>query len=232
MEIVQIAVLGFVLVSFVKALREGSTVKKSYRILRGLRPWHYVPGFLTLVGVLSLGALLYQVPGLHWGWWQMLGGEGNPALGQTTSTTLATGIVGTLVFVCFLAVLPVLAYKEEEIFRSGAESRGVLGNLAVATLFGLIHVVGGVPIAFGIALIFGGLTLNWVYLRAHRKAMRPERQAQEGLVRPDGTPYSDFEYSLKVATPEAVAESTRVHIAWNSIVAAGAVVVIVTTSFV
>ena len=80
-----------------------------------------VPIVLTLVIVAA--SVLMMVPGLDWGWWSAIGGDGNPVFGSTESTAgTAWEWLIPLVFVALLMpALPLFAHAEERMFRTGAE---------------------------------------------------------------------------------------------------------------
>ncbi|MGH2688493.1 MAG: hypothetical protein ACRDKW_06770, partial [Actinomycetota bacterium] len=61
--------------------------ERTLHIVRGLRLRHFLPAPPVLMLVLVLGFALMLVPGLDFGWWTFLGGEGNPVFGQTEATS-------------------------------------------------------------------------------------------------------------------------------------------------
>ena len=78
-----------------------------------------VPIVLTLVIIAA--SIIMAVPGLDWGWWSAIGGEGNPVFGSTESTSgTAWEWLIPLVFICLLIpALPLFAHAEERMFRTG-----------------------------------------------------------------------------------------------------------------
>jgi hypothetical protein len=79
--------------------------------------------------------------------------------------------------------------REEELFRLGAEDWPVSKRVGRTLLFGLVHAAVGIPIGFALALSIGGAHFLLGYLRAFRRA---------------GT------------RREAVFESARLHLAYNT----------------
>lgn len=159
-------------------------------VVRGLRLRHFVGAVPTLAGVIGVAVLLFEVPGLDWGWWTALGGEGNPVFGAAPEGSV--GPLTTVIPYVFGALLvlgmPLLVEAEEWVFRRGAEQRTRLANLRRAVLFGLVHALVGIPIGAALALSVGGIYLTWCYLRGWRAT-----GTQEG----------------------ALMESTRAHLGYN-----------------
>jgi hypothetical protein len=175
-------------------------------IARGIRWRHIWPVPIVWTAVLAVALTLLQVPGLSWGWWSSLGGQGNPIIGGTDR---ATGTVFEwlipLVFLTLLVpALPLFAMREEEIFRRGAQHWSNWKRLGKATVFGLVHAVVGIPIAVALALTIGGLYFTRAYLRAWRPTLS-ER--------------------------EALLESARAHTAYNACIVVLAYVVVVWSAF-
>lgn len=180
-DVLTFAVLGFMAVRLVTGVRESRTSAGRAimaPIVRGLRWRHVWPAPLLLVVVGWLAWMLLLVPGLDWGWWSALGGDGNPVFGSssTTSGTVWEWLVPTLFVVLLIAALPLFAFAEERLFRAGAEgwSRGL--RVWKSVQFGLVHTLIGVPIGVAIALTASGAYFMWVYLRAYHRT-RSRREA-------------------------------------------------------
>lgn len=166
---------------------------RSIEVVRGLRPRHVLLAVPVLVVVLVVATALLAVPGLSFGWWTALGGEGNPVFGSTGGEQgRVLDVVVPVVFGVLLVVaLPLLVWAEEDVFRRGAERRSVGANLVRALVFGLVHALVGIPIAAALALSVGGVYLTWAYLRGWRRT---------GTVR------------------GALLESSRAHLAYNLLI--------------
>ncbi|MCU1391128.1 MAG: hypothetical protein JWL72_4466, partial [Ilumatobacteraceae bacterium] len=84
-----VAVLAFVGARLFNGLRRSlsgdgrSTVRE---IISGIGWRHIWPVPFVLGGVIAVATTLLRVPGLNWGWWSALGGEGNPVFGSNDST--------------------------------------------------------------------------------------------------------------------------------------------------
>ena len=88
------------------------------------------PELLTLVVLPVAGVLILGVPGMAWGWWSAIGGEGNPVLAQSSSAeSLGVSVVLVPVFLALLVVsLPLLVESEElwdEVRRGFAAESGL-----------------------------------------------------------------------------------------------------------
>lgn len=193
-SVLTVVVLGWVGSNLVVGARR-AVRRRSHTalLLRGVRLRHLGPAPLVLAVVFAVFALAWLVPPLRFGWWSLLGGQGNVVFG-TTSQTRGT-VLETLIPVAFvlllLPALPLLVEAEERRFRLGAEAWST-GRRALRGLqFGLLHLVVGVPIAAALAITVAGWWFTWVYLRAFRRTGSPT---------------------------EALAESTRSHLGYNLVI--------------
>jgi hypothetical protein len=144
---------------------------------------------------------LFLVPGMSFGWYTAIGGEGNPVFGaseRTAGTPLE--VIIPLVFIAlFLPALPLLVEREEQLFRAGSEYRTRAARVVRGVKFGLVHAVIGIPIGAALALSVGGWYLTWAYLRGYRAG---------GL-------------------QAALLESTRSHLAYNAVIVVLVIVAII-----
>lgn len=172
--VLSIAVLGFMAVRLatgvrVSRSRSGRLIVAAVRHRLAWRHMWPVPLVLSLVVVAA--SLLMAVPGLQWGWWSAIGGDGNPVFGSTDSTagTAWEWAVPLVFILLLLPALPLFAHAEERMFRTGAE-RWSPGRRALKILqFGLVHALIGIPIGAALALSIGGAYFMLVYLREYRR---------------------------------------------------------------
>ncbi len=190
LDLLALAVLAVVGVRLVEAARSSVTAhRKAMVVVRGLEVRHFVAALPVLVMTITLALALIQLPLLSFGWWQAIGGVGNPAVGLTERSLGVLDILIPAFFLGLLVVaLPLLVAREEWVFRRGAERRGPAENLARAVAFGLAHAVIGIPIGAALALSVGGIYLTACYLRG---------------------------WSETRSQPGALLESTRAHLAYN-----------------
>jgi hypothetical protein len=165
-----VVVLGFITSRLVGGLR--ATRSPSGRaVITGVRRrvgWRHVwPVPVLLAVVLAAATLAMQVPGLDWGWWTALGGDGNPVFGssQATAGTSLEWIVPLVFMTMLLPALPLFANAEERIFRAGAEHWSLARRVAKTLQFGMVHALIGIPLGAALALSIGGAYFMWVYLR-------------------------------------------------------------------
>jgi hypothetical protein len=187
-----LAFVGYRLVSAASLMARSAALRRRVRdIVSGIRWRHLWPIPFVLGGVLVAAIALLQVPPLRFGWWTALGGLGNPVTGTTDQTTgTALEWLVPLVFLLLLApALPLFAFREEELFRLGAEDWSGRRRVLKALQFGLVHALIGIPIGVALALAVGGGYFQWAYLRGFH-ASGGDQQA-------------------------AVLESTRAHTAYN-----------------
>lgn len=173
-------VLAYVGVNLVVTARRlvisGVIRQRTVRIVRGMRPRHFLGAPPILVLVLLLSLLLVQVPGLEFGWWTFIGGQGNPVFGQTdvTAGTVLEWLVPLVFGVLLILCLPVFAEREEMVFRLGAEGWSWPRRLLRSVQFGVVHAVIGVPIGVALALSAGGVYFTFAYLRGYRRGGREQ----------------------------------------------------------
>lgn len=160
-------------------------VPQTLRTLRALR-WWMVPAGLAMIVTVGLAyKALSVVPGMSWGWYQLIAGQpGNVMLSQST---VRHGPVATMAVVIpsvlFLAV-PREALAEERLFRAGSEHRSRWVRAGRCLAFGVAHCLVGVPIAAGLALTGSGLYYDIVYRRATQDGSTYPQGRRAGFVPP------------------------------------------------
>jgi len=190
LDLLMVAVLAVVGVRLFEAARTSvGAHRKTLGVVQGLRSRHFLRAIPIVALIVSTAWALIQLPVLSFGWWSMIGGEGNPVVGVTEEDYGIVSVVVPLFFIGLLIVgMPLLVAREEWVFRRGAEARGTAVNLGRSLVFGLAHAVIGIPIGAALALSIGGLYLTWCYLEGWK-----ETRSQTG----------------------ALLESTRAHLAYN-----------------
>src|SRR6476469_1921391 len=147
--------------SVMHVLSTDTDMRRRYRkTVTGLRLRHFVKVVPTLFLVFIAVGLLWQIKPLHFGWWSLLGGQGNPALGKAQGLPTWGVWLGMLVAACTILGMRLLAYIEEQLFRVGAEHRSLIGNGIASLLFGLMHILIGIPLAVALALTIGGFAFT------------------------------------------------------------------------
>ncbi len=202
-----VAVVGFMgvrLIDGVRHTRSAAGRSLVTEIAGGIRWRHVWPVPLVLTAVIAVSSVLLLVPGLDFGWWSALGGEGNPVFGSTTAT--AGTVLEWLIPLAFIALLvpalPLFAHAEEVLFRRGAEHWSGVRRTAKVVQFGLVHALIGIPIGVALALSVGGAYFMAVYLKAIRSG---------------------------AGARDATIESARAHCAYNGVLVAAVVVVLAAT---
>lgn len=190
LDLLTVAVLALVGVRLFEAARSSVEARaRMLDIVRGLRWRHFARAVPVVTVIVATAWVLIQLPVLSFGWWTMIGGEGNPAVGVTARDYGIVSVVIPLAFITLLIVgLPLLVAREEWVFRRGAERRGTAANVGRSVLFGLAHAVVGIPLGAALALSIGGLYLTRCYFDGWR-----ETRTESG----------------------ALLESTRAHLAYN-----------------
>jgi hypothetical protein len=204
-DVLTFAVLGFMGLRLVTGLRrsrsaDGRSLVRD--VVTGIRWRHVWPVPFVLTTVIAVATVVMQIPGLDWGWWSAIGGQGNPVFGSNDATTgtVWAWVIPLGFMALLLPALPLFAYAEERMFRAGAEDWSS-GRRALKVLqFGMIHAVIGIPIGAALTLSIGGAYFMRIYLRAFDRTR--SRHA-------------------------ATLESTRAHTAYNAIIVVIVVVVLV-----
>lgn len=172
-NIVTFLVLGFVgfrLIGGLRATRTGPGRTLVTRVWRNIGWRHIWPVPLLLAIVIAVATALVMIPGLSWGWWSALGGEGNPVFASSESTigTVWEWVIPLAFMALLFPALPLFAYAEERMFRGGAEHWSTGRRVFKTIQFGMIHALIGIPIGAALALSIGGAYFMWVYLRQFR----------------------------------------------------------------
>jgi hypothetical protein len=208
-DIVTYAVLGFMGARLVSGLRTSRTTSGKLLVVdvvRGIRWRHVWPVPFVLTVVVAAASVLMMVPGLSWGWWSALGGDGNPVFGSSQSTvgTAWEWLIPLVFMGLLLPALPLFAYAEERLFRAGAEVWSWRRRAFKVVQFGLVHALIGIPIGAAIALSLGGAYFMAAYLRAwHRTFSRRE----------------------------STLESTRAHVTYNGLIVVMVFIVVTIDAF-
>lgn len=204
LSVVVLAVVGVRLVQAVTLSRSQRGRSLSRQVWTRLRWRHIWPVPFVLTGVLLVAIPLLLVPGLRWGWWSAIGGDGNPVLGSSSTTmgTVWAWLLPLIFITLVLVALPLFANAEERMFRTGAERWSTRQRVLKIVQFGLIHALIGIPIGVALALSVGGAYFMAVYLRSYERTGSPS---------------------------EATLESTRAHTAYNAVII-GTVAVVVAIS--
>lgn len=195
-DVLTFGVLGFMGVRLAGGLKKARS-RQGRRLVRdvvgGIRWRHVWPIPLVLPVIVVAASALMSVPGLSWGWWSTLGGQGNPVFGasDTTIGTVWEWIIPLGFMALLLPALPLFAYAEERMFRLGAEGWSLRRRALKVLQFGLVHAIIGIPIGAAVALSLGGVYFMAVYLRSFRSTR---------------------------SRHQATLESTRAHTAYNALI--------------
>ncbi len=172
-NVVTVLVLGFVgfrLIGGLRTARTGPGRTLVSRVWHNIGWRHIWPVPLLLAVVIAVATALVAIPGLSWGWWSALGGEGNPVFASSESTigTIWEWLIPLVFMALLFPALPLFAYAEERMFRGGAEDWSTGRRVFKTIQFGMIHALIGIPIGAALALSIGGAYFMWVYLRRFR----------------------------------------------------------------
>ncbi len=173
-DVASVAVLGVMALRLTTGARRSRTAEGRSiisEVRRGIGWRHVWPVPFVFAALIAVAYPLLLIPPLRWGWWSALGGSGNPVFGS--SSTTAGTVWEVLIPLAFIALLvpalPLFAYAEERMFRTGAEDWSRPKRALKVLQFGMIHALIGIPIGAALALSIGGAYFMWVYLRSYRE---------------------------------------------------------------
>lgn len=142
-------------------------------VWKRFRPLMFVQTVIGIVVLIVVGSLLMQVPGLDFGWGKLLMGKSSNVvaapLESMNSSYLALRLFAVVFALMLIVAAPFLAHAEEKAYRSGYLQWGPI--LKQSLKFGLIHLIMGIPIAFGLALSVSGLFFAWKYKSAYERTL-------------------------------------------------------------
>lgn len=213
--------------------------------------WRHVAGTVGLFVVVAgtATALVVTIPWMGLGLGHLFGTTGNAVFAPLeTGLALATPpppsgpdwvlLVGASLFLLPLtALLPWLAYVEEELFRAGLEHASWLRVVVASVVFGLLHLVMLVPLGAGLAIGVAGFAYAVVYRRAYRsadvattpvaalRAFRPTRRSRTAADRDRPAAEATTPVGVLDRTPErhqatAVFRAAVWHTSFNTLVVA------------
>lgn len=182
--LLRLLIAGWVLVMLGRAAHVAWGERRLVRLIWRRIGWRHVLGAAGLLAVvLTVSVLLLQyVPPTRLGLGSLIDLRGNVVFAPLTEAAtragapapgspdwllagLATAFLGLLA-----ALLPWLAFVEEEVFRAGLERASLLRELGVALVFGAAHLIMLVPLAAALAIAVAGFVYGRIYRRAHRAA--------------------------------------------------------------
>lgn len=181
--------------------------------VRALR-WWMIPGAIAQVTLVAAAfwAVTTVAPITRFGWWSAVGGSGNIAFGQTGRDGIGWTLTAVAIPAILVLLIPVFAHNEERMFREGAETWSRGRRIRTPVVFGLAHLLMGIPIAAGVALAVSGIYYQWVYLHA----VRPRRPEIDALYEQSrsvaGAPPQEEPFPpLPVGAPYDASEWDRIH---------------------
>jgi hypothetical protein len=193
-----VAVLGVqlgMLVMLTRSLRPALRNPRYRVILAGLRARHFgrALGLFVVTGFIAT-VLIGRVPLMDVGWFGLLGGSGNIVVAQADAPRNAVRLslflpFALIAFACLIA--PIAAFREERIFRRGTERQSPARRWWRQLVFGLTHLIMGIPVGAALAIGVTGGGFMGVYRR---------------------------HYARRASRLDAVLESTRTHIAYNLVI--------------
>lgn len=136
-------------------------------VYRQLRPVVIGEALVAALAVMALAVVVLSldIPLFGWGWYSIIadatgddGGATNIVVVPLAIPLLAIPFLGLLLW-----VLPDLAAGEERVFRAG--TRDWRDGLRRSLIFGLAHLIMGIPIGAVLPLTLAGLWLTWHYFR-------------------------------------------------------------------
>lgn len=157
-QIAKVTVLTLLAINLASMVMKGNEWRDFYSHL-SLRLFLLGGGTLATVAFVFVG-LVELLPGIMGAsWLNLFGSEGKNVLAFGDEVKF----FGVLFFLLLLLALPKLAILEEESFREGTESwpEGIFRSI----VFGLVHMIVGVPLGAGLAITIAGLVFTRQYFK-------------------------------------------------------------------
>jgi membrane protease YdiL (CAAX protease family) len=241
-----VAVVGLLLARSAVAAWRNRTI--AVTVWRRVRPRH-VLGSIGLIGIVVGVALTIAtlLPVTQFGLGDLVGVQGNavfapiedvlldspptssaatPSQEQGTDLRDAALVVGFCLFL--LALLPWLAYVEEQAFRAGLEHASMGRQASAALRFGLAHLVMLIPLAAALAIAVAGFAYGVIYRRAYARVMA---RAPAPLIQTDrfASAAGRAPTTPVHARTQAILASTVWHTTFNSVIVLALLVTVATT---
>ena len=262
--VLRLAIAGWVLVALGRAARTAWAHRRLLVAVWARIGVRHVAGGTVLVAatVTVANVLVTRVPGMDVGLGSLLGTTSNAVFTPLEEALARTGpappggpdwvLVGLAsgFLLPLLALLPWLAFVEEEVFRAGLEDASALGEIGRALTFGLVHLVVLVPLGAALAVGACGYVYGTVYRHHHAhhdgadvpvavlRSYRPGRRAAAAASRartPRGVLVAAGATAVADRTPErrqaaAVLASTAWHTTFNTLVVVAVWLVLLRTA--
>lgn len=250
--VLRLAIAGWILITLGRASRGAWAHRRLITLVWSrIRPRHLLGAVGLLATVVAAASVMIAVvPGLDLGLGSLVGTSSNAVFTPLEEAVARTGPAATgridwallLLATAFLlplaALLPWLAFVEEEVFRAGLEDASVGGELRSALVFGLAHLVMLVPVGAALAVGGAGYAYGRVYRAAHARSdgsevpgvalrsYRPTRRARAAADRartPQGVLTAAGVTGIEDRSPErrqadAVLASSVWHTTFNTLV--------------
>ena len=178
--LLRLFIAGWIVVLLVRSARTAWSHRRLVaEVWRRVTLRHVLGSALLVTAVLAVAAMLLTgVPWLGHGLGSLVGFHGNAVFVPLEEAVARSGpapaggpdwmLIGLATgFLAFLvALLPWLAFVEEEVFRAGLERADLGQQLRSALWFGLVHLVMLVPLAAALAIATAGFAYGRIYRRA------------------------------------------------------------------
>lgn len=158
---------------------------------------------IALFTLLVAGLAYYHSPRfLQWGLLSLfLSNNSNPITQPIVQSTVHGGVWSAvfilMFYVALVITLPLVALKEERIFRAGHHTPGEM--IFQSFKFGLSHMIVGVPIIISLVLVLPGLHFSIRYRLAYLNAINrhiPHPQAIEEGIKSSYIDHSIYNFTL------------------------------------
>lgn len=174
------------------------------------------------VVIATLVLLVVFIPFTSYGWTHLLFNSSSnilviPVTEARQSENSFLHFLGIVFILIIILALPFLAKLEEDLFRRGKIK---LKEISISSVkFGLIHLVAGVPLAAGLALINAGFFYAYVYRRRYN-SLKNDFIANHSFgkeIIQKLLPLGIFADAVEKWEEEAILEATAYHTLYNTI---------------
>lgn len=199
----------YAVIFIILTIEFGVIIKQNYKrasfILKvwgNFTPLLFLEAVITIAGILEIYILLSYIPYLNKGWYNLIYPKGGNIILAPFHAT--TGYAAIAFLVLLLLFFPFMVEYEEKGFRAYK----ILPRQYIPSsiIFGLIHLIVGIPIAAAIALIFAGLSYSRKYVKTFENAVKKYHLVLT------------TDELIKKANEEALFDSTTLHTLCNTII--------------
>ena len=183
--LLQTTVLFFILKEFARFLK---TYKRNLKITFSIWlkfSWSiFFQSVLVAGGTLMISLFLVRIPIFSKGWTHLFfkkGGSIMTSFIQLESISFSYVLTALTILILFILIIPHFALLEELAFRKGKLS--IPKRIVSSIIFGLVHMIMGIPLGASIALMFTGYFYSAIYASSFKRHLDNSNKESHNIPR-------------------------------------------------